>query len=249
MLIHNSEWFFLLVVGTGIFFLGGVVKGTIGIGLPLVAVPALSLMIPTHQAMALLAIPVLSSNFWQAYQAKGARHNLQRYWPLISCLIIATIITVWLTISIDVTYLKKLLALSLLIAICQMIFKPSLALTHSREKILAPAIGLLAGVVGGVSSLTGPVIITYLLSLKLSRENFVSSVSLIYFLAALPFYGTMGYFGKIGVHELTLSLLALIPVALGMKIGRSLREKIGESLFRKILLILLSMLTLLLLLT
>jgi len=46
------------------FVVGGVVKGVLGVGLPLLAVPLLSLlMAPTH-AMGLLVMPVLLSNAW-----------------------------------------------------------------------------------------------------------------------------------------------------------------------------------------
>ena len=40
------------------FVVGGVVKGTLGVGLPLVVVPLLSLALPTPTAIGLVAIPV-----------------------------------------------------------------------------------------------------------------------------------------------------------------------------------------------
>ena len=40
--------------------LGGLVKGTLGVGLPLLAVPLMSLMIGSTHAIALVAVPVLA---------------------------------------------------------------------------------------------------------------------------------------------------------------------------------------------
>ena len=50
-----------LVASAVMFTVGGVVKGTLGVGLPLVVVPLLSLILPTSQAMGLLVMPVLLS--------------------------------------------------------------------------------------------------------------------------------------------------------------------------------------------
>lgn len=48
--------------------LGGTTKGALGVGLPLVAIPILSLGMPAPQAIALLVMPVLLSNILQALQ-------------------------------------------------------------------------------------------------------------------------------------------------------------------------------------
>ena len=41
---------------------GGLVKGTLGVGLPLFAVPIMSLMIGSTQAIALVSMPVLATH-------------------------------------------------------------------------------------------------------------------------------------------------------------------------------------------
>ena len=56
--------------------------------------------------------------------------------------------------------------------------------------------GLLSGVMVGVSALTGPVIISYLMSLRLPRDVFVGSV--IYLSGALPLYDSMASCGGAG---------------------------------------------------
>jgi len=47
---------------------GGLIKGTLGVGLPLFAVPVMSLFISSTQAIALVSVPVLVSNIWQVWQ-------------------------------------------------------------------------------------------------------------------------------------------------------------------------------------
>ncbi|MCB1803859.1 MAG: sulfite exporter TauE/SafE family protein, partial [Candidatus Competibacteraceae bacterium] len=51
------------------FFCAGIVKGTLGVGLPLVALPITATVMPPAQAMALTIGPILVSNLWQVIEA------------------------------------------------------------------------------------------------------------------------------------------------------------------------------------
>jgi len=62
----------------GAIVLGGLVKGTLGVGLPLVVLPLLSLLLPAPRAMGLLVMPVLLSNLWQAIEGKRLNEGLRR---------------------------------------------------------------------------------------------------------------------------------------------------------------------------
>ena len=49
----------------GVFAVAGMIKGTIGLGLPAVSMGLLSLVISPFQAATLLIIPSMVTNFWQ----------------------------------------------------------------------------------------------------------------------------------------------------------------------------------------
>ncbi|WP_342131618.1 sulfite exporter TauE/SafE family protein [Hydrogenophaga sp. OTU3427] len=229
------------------FVLGGVVKGALGVGLPLVAVPLLSLWLPSPQAIALLVAPVLLSNLWQAVEGGRLRGSLRRFGGLIAAQCLATVLTVRLTLSLSVQQLNVMLALAVLLAVALMAWQPSLRISPERERVVGVGVGLLSGLLGGVSSLTGPVIITYLMALKLPREDFIGSISIIYLSAAVPLYGAMLLFGRIGASELALSVLALLPMGLGLLAGKAVRRRLDEILFRRVLLAFLCVLAALLL--
>ena len=55
-----------------IFLLAGFVKGVIGMGLPTVAVGVLGLLMSPSQAAAVLILPSLVTNIWQAFAARPA---------------------------------------------------------------------------------------------------------------------------------------------------------------------------------
>lgn len=72
--------------------------------------------------------------------------------------------------------------------------------------------------------------------------------SIIYLSAALPLYGAMLLFGRLGPTELTGSLLALVPMAAGLLAGKALRQHLDDNRFRRVLLVFLVVLAILLLL-
>jgi len=226
----------IIAVCTLAILLGGVIKGTLGVGLPLFAVPLLSLLIGSTHAIALVAVPVLVSNIWQAWQEGSWTASMKRFWPLMLSQSIMTVLAVYFTLSFSVKQLNMLVAFAVLLAVALMLFKPSFNIPPHREKMMGTLVGGLSGILGGVSSLMGPILISYTMSLKLKRDEFVGAISVIYLMTALPMYMAMFSFGRIEAMDLGYSVFALIPMAVGLKAGQKLRHRLSEEAFRKVLL-------------
>jgi uncharacterized protein len=226
----------LLSIGALSVVLGGLVKGTISVGLPLVVIPLMSLVIPSPQAIGLMVMPVLLSNIWQAYDSGLIVASIKRFAPLLITQTIASIITVKLTLSLSIKQLDTMLAGAVILAVVFMVFKPTLSINAKRESWTSALLGFASGILGGVSTLTGPVTITYLMALNLKKNEFVSAISIIYFFGAVPLYGAMFWFDRIGLRDLGFSTLALLPMFVGLALGKRLRGKLDEEVFRKLLL-------------
>jgi uncharacterized protein len=225
----------LLSLGALSMVLGGAVKGTIGVGLPLVVIPLMSLVIPSPQAIGLMVMPVLLSNIWQAYDSGLILQSIKRFAPLLITQAIASIMTVKLTLALSIKQLNTMLAAAVILSVVIMAFKPVLNINAKRESRVSAFMGFASGILGGVSTLTGPVIITYLMALKLSKDEFVSAVSVIYFCGALPLFAAMFWFEKIGIKDLGFSTMALLPMFIGLALGKRMRGKLNEDVFRKLL--------------
>ena len=226
----------LIIAACAAAILFGIVKGTLGVGLPLFAVPIMSLMIGSTQAIALVAVPVVVSNIWQAWQEASWKASFQRFWPLMLTQAIMTVIAVHWTLSFSVKELNMLVAFAVILAVVSMMFKPSFTIPADKERWTGALVGTLSGMLGGVSSLMGPVMISYMLALKMRRDEFVGAVSVIYLNAAWPLYLAMFSFGRMEVMDLGYSVLALVPMAIGLTTGQKLRHRLSEDSFRKILL-------------
>ena len=160
----------------------------------------------------------------------------------------ATALTARLTLGMPVATIDALVAAALLLAVAMMIWNPVLQVSPRSERRWGAAVGLVSGAMGGVSSLMGPLLITYLVALRLTREQFVGSISIIYIAGALPLYLSMAAFQLLGWPEVMMSGLALAPMFAGVVIGKRLRHRVSESVFRWLLLGFLTMVGLLLLL-
>lgn len=217
------------------FVLGGLVKGTLGVGLPLVVVPLLTLALPAPTAIALVVVPVLASNLWQAWDTGVSWRGVRRFAPLIGALFACTLLTVPMTLALPARALNAMVAGAVVLAVVLTMWRPKLDIR--RETPWSLAVGALSGVMGGVSSLTGPIIISYLMALKLPRDEFVGSISIIYLGAALPLYASMAAHGRIGPGELALSALAMLPVSVGLWLGKLARGRLSEDWFRRVLLL------------
>jgi uncharacterized membrane protein YfcA len=242
-----SQPLMLLVLGTSLMLaLGGLVKGVLGVGLPLVTVPLLSLLLPAQQAMGMLVVPVLLANFIQAVQGGRLGYALKRFGPLMLAQLVATLAAVYWSQSLSTKVVNGFMAFSVISAVLVMIVQPRGEISSAHQGWLGPVLGALSGALAGVSSLSGPMLITYLMALRLSRDEFVGSISIIYFFGSLPMYAAMLWWGRFGWSEVGWSCLAMIPVYAGMAWGNRLRTHLSEQLFRRIMMGFLTLLALLL---
>ena len=73
----------LVTYVTLIFVLAGLVKGIIGFGLPTLSLALLVLIVDIEAAMAILIIPSLITNVWQAFDGGKLTTLSLRIWPFL----------------------------------------------------------------------------------------------------------------------------------------------------------------------
>lgn len=225
----------LLFIG-GALVLGGIVKGTLGVGLPMFVIPILAHRMPAVQAIAILIMPVLVSNLWQALQSGFSKDGLKRFLPLLVTFVITTLITVRITVSLPDQTMRVIVACVVLLAVITLSLPLTAAIKPKHETIWSAVVGFLSGIMGGVSTLSGPLIISYLMALRLPREVFVGTVSVIYLAGAVSIYGSMTLLGAIAMKDFWLSCWTLLPMSIGLVVGQRIRGKLSESVFKKVML-------------
>jgi len=72
----------VLIAAVAIYLLAGLVKGTIGIGLPTAGISLTAQITDARTAIALVIIPMLLTNVWQVWRSRTNIDRAIQYWPL-----------------------------------------------------------------------------------------------------------------------------------------------------------------------
>lgn len=217
--------------------LGGFTKGVISWGFPLVSLPILTIALPPTSAIFLLFFPIIFANIreikiknWKTYK------KLIPFSLGIFCgIIIGSVI--FHTSNSDIISI----AIGITIIICGVI--NFVGFKINEKYLLKPffglSYGLVSGIIGGMTTVLGPFMIIYLVSLNLSKNIFSEFVSLAVFSTLIPLYGMFFVYQDVVISDFFASGLALIPALLMQFLGLKIRNIISQEKFRKMTLTLL----------
>lgn len=219
-------------------FFGGIVKGSVGIGMSMFSVPLIAFMLPPTKAMMLLCFPVIITNFIQMNIRKGI--TSYRFLPMFITLLLGIIIGGKLILSFDLKTISIIIAVTIIIFTTINLFGLDLrGLKHEYEKKISIILGFFSGILGGLSTFYAPPIITFLVSLNLDKEYFIRTTATMYFLASIPLYTSLIYHGLGTFYDLFISLMITAPALLGQYLGGKIRIRLSNEIFKKIILIIL----------
>jgi len=214
---------------------GGLVKGTLGFGMPMVALPIIAFIIPPTTAMILLCAPIFLTNFLQIKFKEGV--SSYRFLPMFLSLVVGLIIGARLILEIDVNTITQIIAVSIIFAALVNCFGFKINnIKQNYEKIITTIIGFGSGILGGLSTFYGPPMLAYLVAVDLPKEKFVRTVSTMYFIGSFPLYGSLIYYGFATKEDLIFSLILIIPAFISQQIGTKIRDKINHKQFRNLVL-------------
>lgn len=223
--------------------LAGLVKGALGAGLPIVAVPVLASFFDVPFAIALLAVPVAVTNLWQLWQYRAER--VGRRWLWGQCLLagIGIMIGTWLLASLPADVLSIVLAVVLVAYIVLRVVHPHWRLPPAIVPRVAPAVGFLAGLLQGSTGISAPFSVTFVSALGVARPAFVFILSALFISFSLFQVPSLVVAGILTWDRLLLSALALVPILAAMPAGAWLAGRLSRETFDRLVLALLAVST------
>ena len=224
---------FLAALGV---FAGGAVKGLAALGLPLVAIPLVTLVVGLKQAVALLVVPMIASNFVQSFSGGNFRASVAEFRVLALSVFIFALVGTQLLVRVPQRALELALGLALIALPLFLHFRPGIVVTRAQRRWADPAVGALAGLLGGTAAYYGPPLMIYVLGMRLSKERFISGISMLYWVAGLGIF--IGVYAS-GIGDLSLlgaSLLMLVPTGAGMWLGQRVQLHLSETAFGRVIL-------------
>jgi uncharacterized membrane protein YfcA len=222
------------------FLVAGTSKGILGVGIPLIAVPALSGVMHPATTLSVLALPIALSNLWQALEGRRFRRTFSRFWPAIPTMIAGGLLGAQFITTIDPKTAQIALGIIVLAYASSQFLSVKIPAPPERlEKFWTAFVGFVSGLLGGFAAYFGPPVIMYLLALKATKEEFVSCAGMLYLIGIIPVFLTLVYKGVLGTPELTLSVLGTALIMTALFFGTWLRNRISQEIFRKALLVIL----------
>jgi uncharacterized membrane protein YfcA len=225
-----------LILAACAFAAGGTVKGAFGFGLPLVSVPLLAMLMPPPTAIALMLVPVISANFVQAFQGGYYRSALRRFWPFFITMTAATLVAVQFLATFDPKTTSIALGGIIILFSLYQLWSPRFEVPRRAETWLTPLVGIIAGLVGGLTGLFGLPLVVYLVSLRLPKDEFVASVSFWNLFGSLPLFGGLAWHGFLTLPVAGASGGGALVAMLGVWAGTLARGYLPQVVFRRILL-------------
>lgn len=206
-----------------------------GFGLPTVSLGLLTAVFDLTTAMVLLLVPSFVTNVWQAAVGGNGRAILCRIWPF---LVTATG-TVWIgalaLARVDLAWLSALLGLLLVIYAALNLAGVRIALTSRQETWSGPVIGIVNGVLTGMTGSFVVPGVLYLQAIGLSRDVLVQAMGMFFTLSTVALALALHGSGVLDLSFGAWSGAALAPAAIGMGVGRRIRKRLSEERFRRIL--------------
>ena len=197
------------------------------------ALTLLAATIGLPEAMALMIVPSLVTNLWQATAGGHGRAVLRRIWPYLA----PAALTVWLGAQaltrIDLSYLSALLG-GLLIAYAAFgLSRPHMSIPQRREAWIGPVLGVINGVITGMTGSFVVPGVMYLQALGLARDMLVQAMGMLFFALTAALAIALGTSSLLTAELGLLSAVALVPALIGMTVGTRLRQRLPEDLFRR----------------
>lgn len=225
----------MLLFVVAVFAIAGMIKGTIGLGLPAVAMGLLTMVISPFQAATLLIIPSMVTNFWQLFAEGHVLRLVRRFWPMLICIAIGSTWSIFPTLGHSEfkseALLGGMLGLYGLYGLCAKNM-PNLS---RHEKWLSPVVGYLGGALTVATGVVVIPVVPYLQSLHLKRDDLVQSLGLAFTTSTicLAVFLHQNPVDNMPI-DYAMSAMALIPALMGMWLGTKLRYRIPEQKFRKV---------------
>jgi uncharacterized membrane protein YfcA len=184
--------------------------------------------------MALLLVPSLVTNIWQATVGGKFWEILIRLWPLFLTTTFAVWFVVMVLSSVELTLLSALLGALLMTYAVINISGVRFNLKTRHQWWVGSLVGSVNGILTGMTgSLVVPGVF-YLQSIGLSRDMLIQSMGILFTVSTVALISSLHVNEFLSLEIGVLSTVSVVPAIFGMVIGQRIRQGLSERYFRKL---------------
>lgn len=219
--------------------LAAFIKGTTGLGFPIIATPTVALLLDIRTAVTILIIPNLVMDIAQVFRGGFLSAVLRRFAGLLILTVIGVFWGTKVLVILPLWMLNLCLGVLVLLFVLSNWLRFELAISPKAERILSPLAGLISGFLNGMTNAAGPSLAIYLYSLKLRKHDFIKSIATIFVVTKLSQLAAVSTWNLLNWQTLVLSFEVTLLVLLGFYAGLKMQDRVNQQTFNRGLLVLL----------
>ena len=223
-----------ILVITVAFVIAGIAKGAIGMGMPPIAIGIMTFALPLEQSLAIMVLPTMVTNIWQAIYGGGFVRLMRRFWPMA---LTATAALFAIALPFDhlgsqraLSWVGVLLTIYSLVALTR--WRP--AVSRETERWANPIVGALSGALCGFTGVAAVPFLPYMQSLDMNRHDLVQALGVMFLFLIGGLTIALAWQGAFHLETTISGAAALVPTMIGVWLGQKGREAASPETFRKI---------------
>src|SRR4051812_801916 len=219
------------------FVVAGVAKGAIGMGMPPIAIGLMSFAVPLESAIAIMVVPTMVTNIWQAVYGGGFRRLMRRFATMAVTAMVG-ILAVGLLLSdlgspSTAGWVGVLLVLYSIIALTP--WRPKLP--RRAESWANPLIGLASGAVAGSTGVAAVPFLPYMQSLDMEPDELVQALGIMFLFITGMLAVSLALHGAYHATNSVAAVVAVAPTMVGVWLGQKARRRLRPETVRRIFII------------
>jgi uncharacterized protein len=226
-----------ITVSAVAFVVAGVAKGAIGMGMPPIAIGLMSFAMPFESAIAIMVVPTMVTNIWQAIYGGGFKPLIRRFGTMAAMAMIG-ILAVGLLLS-DLGSPRTAGWVGVLLVLYSMIaltpWRPSVP--RRAEPWANPLIGLVSGAVAGSTGVAAVPFLPYMQSLDMDRHELVQALGIMFLFITGMLAVSLAMHGAYHMANSVAGVAAVAPTMVGVWIGQHARRRLSPETFRRIFIV------------
>ena len=225
--LHSIGYIFLVYV------ICGLIKGSIGFGMPTVSISLLVFLMDVKLIIALILIPTIIVNIYQLSRGGNFKKIIHetKYFLFFSTFFIYPGAYLLKIINSDVIIF--LIAIILITNSILYLINVRFILPFYQKPLLQIFVGSVNGLIIGMTSIYTIPLIFLLQSLNYNKNTTIQFLGIAFFLYPIAQLISFSSFELISFKIIQHSFLVLIPIFMGLLIGQKIRTMISERLFQK----------------
>ena len=169
----------IAAIAVGSFF-----KGATGIGLPIIAIPALAAFLGVQLAVVVSTIPTFVSNVWIIWRYRHMASGIPHLPISLVAAAAGTVAGAFVLAALTDDALLWVLIVWIAAYLLNLALNPNFRLEGRMAKYLSPVLAAFAGVSQGATGISGPVVATWIHSYRLQAQLYVFGVSVMFLVIA-----------------------------------------------------------------